>query len=84
MREIILKYYQGQPITIDECIMIMEKYMKKINKYNPTLIESLLNPMNPFGQAMIEHAVGVSARSLSDEYNIVRLFNKEGQLVKVY
>jgi hypothetical protein len=84
MRELVMRYFRGQALNIDECVKLMEEYMKKTNKHNPTLIQKLIDPMNPFGPAMLQYAVDVSARSLAEEYTITRLYSKEGNLLMVY
>ena len=58
--------------------------MKKTNKDNPTLIQKILDPMNPFGPSLLQQAVEVSARSLAEDYTITRLYSKENNLLMVY
>jgi hypothetical protein len=84
MKELVIRYFRGQALNIDECVKLMEEYMKKTNKDNPTLIQKLIDPMNPFGPSMLQHAVDVSARSLAEDFAVVRLYSKEGQLLMVY
>ena len=84
MRELIIKYFRGHALTIDECVRLMEEYMRKTGKSNPDLISKLLDPMNPFVQGMLQHAVDTSARLLAEEYAITKLYSKEGQLLMVY
>ena len=84
MRELVIKYFRGHALTIDECVKLMEGYMSKTGKSNPDLISKLLDPMNPFVQGMLQHAVDVSARLLAEEYDITKLYSKEGQLLMVY
>ena len=84
MKELIIKYFRGHALTIDECIKLMEAYMSKTGTSNPDLISKILSNMNPFAQGMLQHAVDTSARSLAEEHNIVRLYSKEGQLLMVY
>jgi hypothetical protein len=84
MKELVIKYFRGQALTIDECVKLMETYMAKIGKSNPDLISKLIDPMNPFAQGMLQQAVDVSARLLAEEYTITRLYSKEGNLLMVY
>jgi len=84
MKELVIRYFRGQALNIDECVKLMEEYMKKTNKDNPTLIQTLIDPMNPFGPSMLQHAVDVSARSLAEDFAITRLYSKEGNLLMVY
>ena len=84
MKELVIKYFRGHALTIDECIKLMEAYMAKIGKSNPDLISKLIDPMNPFAQGMLQQAVDVSAKSLSEEYTITRLHSKEGNLLMIY
>ena len=84
MKELVIRYFRGQALNIDECVKLMEEYMKKTNKDNPTLIQKLIDPMNPFGPSMLQHAVDVSARSLAEDFAITRLYSKEGNLLMVY
>lgn len=84
MKELVMRYFRGQALNIDECVKLMEEYMKKTNKDNPTLIQKLIDPMNPFGPAMLQQAVDISARSLAEDFTITRLHSKEGNLLMVY
>lgn len=84
MKELVIKYFRGHALTIDECIKLMEAYMAKIGKSNPDLISKLIDPMNPFAQGMLQQAVDVSARLLAEEYTITKLYSKEGNLLMVY
>ena len=84
MKELIIRYFRGQALTIDECVKLMEAYMVKIGKSNPGLISKMIDPMNPFGPSMLQQAVDVSAKSLSEEYTITRLHSKEGNLLMIY
>ncbi len=85
MKEIIIKYYLGQPIQINEAISLMSEYMEAINKPNPTLIQHMLDPMNVFGQGMIQKAMEVSVNYLAaTKYNITRLYSKEGNIISVF
>lgn len=84
MKELVIKYFRGHALTIDECVKLMEEYMSKTGKSNPDLISKMLDPMNPFAQGMLQQAVDVSARLLAEEYTITRLYSKEGNLLMVY
>lgn len=84
MRELVIRYFRGQALNIDECVKLMETYMAKIGKSNPDLISKLIDPMNPFGPSMLQYAVDVSARLLAEEHTITRLYSKEGNLLMVY
>ena len=84
MRDIIIQYYKTQQISIQDAVKLLEEYMRLTNKFNPTIIQEILNPMNVFGQQMLQHAVQVSVRRLEEEYNIVKLFSKENVLLNVY
>ena len=84
MKNIIIKYFSGQPLNIDECVKLMEAYMIKIGKNNPTIIQKLIDPMNPFAHGLLQQAVEVSARTLSEDYSITRVISKEGHLLMIY
>lgn len=84
MKELIIKYFQGHALTIDECIKLMESYMVKVDKSNPDLISKMLDPMNPFAQGLLQKAVDISARSLAEDYAITKVYSKEGNLLMVY
>ena len=84
MRDIIIQYYKTQQISIQDAIKLLEEYMRLINNVNPTIIQEILNPMNVFGQQMLQQAVQVSVQRLEEEYNIVKLFSKENVLLNVY
>jgi hypothetical protein len=84
MRDIIIQYYKTQQISIQDAIKLLEEYMRLIGKTNPALIQHMLDPMNVFGQPMLQQAVQVSVQYLEGEYNIVKLFSKENVLLNVY
>lgn len=84
MRDIIIQYYKTQQISIQDAIKLLEEYMRLTNNINPTIIQEILNPMNVFGQQMLQQAVQVSVQRLEEEYNIVKLFSKENVLLNVY
>ena len=85
MKEIIIKYYLGQPIQINEAISLMSEYMEAINKPNPALIQHMLDPMNVFGQGMIQKALEVSVNYLAaTKYPVTKLFSKENQILSVF
>ena len=84
MRDIIIQYYKTQQISIQDAIKLLEEYMRLTNNVNPSIIQEILNPMNVFGQQMLQQAVQVSVQYLEEEYNIVKLFSKENVLLNVY
>jgi hypothetical protein len=85
MKDTIVRYYLGQPIQMNEAIDLINEYMKEIDKINPTLIQQMLDPMNVFGQGMIQKAIEVSVRYLSAmKYNITKLYSKEGNIISVF
>ena len=84
MRDIIIKYYQGIPIQLPEVKVILEEYMRLNNKVNPTLLDQMFSPTNPFGQSLVQKAVEVATEYFSTEYTITKLYSKEGQLLMVY
>ena len=84
MKDLIIKYFKGQPLNINECVILMEAYMIKTKKTDSTIIQKIIDPMNPFGQGMLQQAVNTSIILLAEEYNITKLYSKEGQLLMVY
>ena len=85
MKDTIVRYYLGQPIQMNEAIDLINEYMKEIDKINPTLIQQMLDPMNVFGQGMIQKSIEVSVRYLSAmKYNITKLYSKEGNIISVF
>ena len=58
--------------------------MTKTGKTDSTIIQKIIDPMNPFGQGMLQQAINVSVVLLAEEYNITKLYSKEGQLLMVY
>lgn len=84
MRDIIIQYYKTQQISIQDAVKLLEEYMRLTNNVNPSIIQEILNPMNAFGQQMLQQAVQVSVQRLEEEYNIVKLFSKENVLLNVY
>ena len=84
MKDLIIKYFKGQPLNINECVSLMEAYMTKTGKTDSTIIQKIIDPMNPFGQGMLQQAINVSVVLLAEEYNMTKLYSKEGQLLMVY
>lgn len=84
MKDLIIKYFKGQPLNINECVSLIEAYMTKTGKTDSTIIQKIIDPMNPFGQGMLQQAINVSVVLLAEEYNITKLYSKEGQLLMVY
>jgi hypothetical protein len=82
MRNILLKYFSGHPLTIDEVIMLVEEYMKKNNKVYPNFIHNMVT--SPASQMLIQKALELSADDIKEDYTITRVFSKEGQLLMVY
>ena len=86
MKQTVIKYYTGQPISLGEAIEIMEEYTKLIGKegaLTKNMINVLTNPNNPFGQGMIQQAIKVSVEAVEHTLDITKLFNKEGVLIKI-
>jgi hypothetical protein len=84
MKTILIKYYSGHPIQMEEIVKLLEEYMNHTGKKNPVLLQTILSPNNPFRNDMINKAVQVSADYLSSLYTITRVFSKEGNLLMVY
>jgi hypothetical protein len=87
MKQTIIKYYTGQPISLGEAIEIMEEYTKLIGKegsLTKNLIDEMINPMNPFSQGMLQQAIKVSVEAVEHTLDITKLFNKEGVLIKIF
>ena len=84
MKNILVRYYSGQPIQMEEIAKILEEYMDRADRKNPVLLQAILSPNNPFRNDMINKAVQVSADYLSSFYTITRVFSKEGNLLMVY
>jgi hypothetical protein len=82
MKSLLLKYFSGQPLTIDEVIQIIDVYMKKNNKEYPNFIHNMLS--SPASQMLIQKALELSIEDIKDDYTITRLYSKEGQLLMVY
>ena len=84
MRNIIIKYLNGQAIDVNEAVSILNDYMDKTNNKRPELISMMLNNMNPFGLGMLEYALQISVKYLSTVYNINTLTNKDNQKIMVF
>jgi hypothetical protein len=87
MKQTIIKYYTGQPISLGEAIEIMEEYTKLIGMegaLTKNMIDALTNPHNPFGQGMIQQAIKVSVEAVEHTLDITKVFNKEGVLIKIF
>jgi hypothetical protein len=86
MKQTIIKYYTGQPISLGEAIEIMEEYTKLIGKegsLTKNIIDEMINPMNPFSQGMLQQAIKVSVEAVEHTLDITKVFNKEGVLIKI-
>ena len=82
MKEIIIKYYQTKSMDMNEAIQLMEEYMKAIGKYKPEIIQNILDPMNPFGQQMLQTAVQVSIEYIeSNLVTITKVWSKDKQQI---
>ncbi len=84
MKDIIIRYYTGQPIQVDEIVKILEEYMRRTNNTNPELIKAILSPNNPFRNGLINKAVQVSVDYLCGVYDVVKLLDRDGNLLMVY
>ena len=86
MKQTVIKYYTGQPISLGEAIEIMEEYTKLIGMegaLTKNMIDTLTNPHNPFGQGMIQQAIKASVEAVEHTLDITKVFNKEGALIKI-
>lgn len=84
MRDLIIKYLNGQPLTHAEALKVIEEYMVKYDKSNKKLLEQLSNPMNPFAPGLLNQAVKISVDHLSHDYSVITLLSKENHILKVY
>lgn len=85
IKEIIIKFYNEGSIEINDALHLIEEYLKRINKSNPQLIQHMVNPMNPFGNQMLQIAVMDSISYFeSTEVTITKLTSKEGKFIKAY
>jgi hypothetical protein len=82
MRNIIIKYLSGQPIDVNEASLLIDEYMKQNNKVNPNFIHNMVT--HPASQMLLDRAVSKSVEFLVGNYDITKLFSKEGNLLKVY
>jgi hypothetical protein len=85
MRERILSFYNNKgKIEMNDAIAVIEEYMRKVDKYKPEFIAKMLDPTNPFGMSMLQQGFEISVKYLEPEYNIIKLLDKEGNLIKAY
>jgi len=83
MKEIIIKYFRGHPLTINEASNMVIEYMQHIGVKNDEVFDWMFSQTNPFSQGLIQHAVNTSAKHLAVKYEIVRLFDKENKLLMI-
>ena len=86
MQKLLVKYYRGESLTIDEVRVILEEYVKLAEKNAGDVIAKMLsqNLNHPIAHQLITVALDTSARYLSGHYTITRVFNKEGHQLMVY
>ena len=87
MKQTVIKYYTNQQITLGEAIEIMEEYTKLIGKegaLTKSMIDQIISNTNPFGQGMLQQALKVSVEAVEHTLDITKIFNKEGQLIKIF
>ncbi len=87
MKQTVIKYYTGQPITLGEAIEIMEEYTKLIGKEGSLtkgMIDQMTNNLNPFGGGMMQQAIKASVESVEHTLDITKLLNKDGVLIKIF
>lgn len=87
MKQTVIKYYTGQPISLGEAIEIMEEYTKLIGKegvLTRSMIDQMTNPTNPFGHGMMQQAIKASVEAVEHTLDITKVFSKEGILIKIF
>jgi len=87
MKQIVIKYYTGQPVTLGEAIEVMEAYTKLIGKEGSLtkgMIDQMNNNINPFGQNMMQQAIKASVEAVEHTLDITKVFNKDGILIKIF
>jgi hypothetical protein len=87
MKQTVIKYYTGQPITLGEAIEIMEEYTKLIGKEGSLtkgMIDQMTNNLNPFGGGMMQQAIKASVEAVEHTLDITKLLNKDGVLIKIF
>jgi hypothetical protein len=87
MKQTVIKYYTGQPITLGEAIEVMEEYAKlmgKEGKITKGMIDQMVNNTNPFGGGMMQQAIKASVEAVEHTLDITKLFNKDGVLIKIF
>jgi len=87
MKQTVIKYYTGQPISLGEAIEIMEEYTKLIGKEGSLtkgMIDQMTSNTNPFGQGMMQQAIKASVEAVEHTLDITKIFNKDGVLIKIF
>jgi hypothetical protein len=87
MKQIIIKYYTNQPMTLGEAVNVMEEYTKLIGKEGSLtkgMIDQMTNNINPFGQSMMQQAIKTSVEAVEHTLDITKVFNKDGILIKIF
>jgi 3-oxoacyl-[acyl-carrier-protein] synthase III len=75
MKEIIINQYKTGQIAINEAYIIIEAYMKAINKFDQKLLDYICNQANPFANEMLLKAYNVAKEYFEPELNIVKIID---------
>ena len=85
MKDTILKYINAQPLTIEEAVAIIREFMTEKGHTDFSIIDKMLNGMNPFGQGLLQKALDVSIQYLTaTKYCITRVSSKEGNFIYAF
>ena len=82
-KQIIIKYYKGEPISGDEAYNTIKDYMEDIGKPNPNLLNELFIGFNPFYPELIKQALNVSIIYFEKKEEINKLLDKNGKLIMI-
>jgi hypothetical protein len=85
MKDTVLKYINGQPLTLEEAVNIIKEYMTENGHTDFSIIDKMLNGMNPFGQGLLQKALDVSIHYLTGtKYCITRVSSKDGNFIYAF
>ena len=85
MKTLLVKYFKGESLTIDEVKAILKEYIHLTGKNAGDVVDKVFSQnVNPIVHQLIMTALNTSANYLTQHYTITRVFSKEGNLLMVY
>ena len=82
MKNLLVKYYNGNELTLDEVVRLLNEYMRVMGKTDNTIIQNMLK--SPMAQQLFQKALHIAAERLKEDYTITTVYSKEGQKLIVF